>query len=725
MFAVWALAVVLSDQAVVTVPKQPAPTVDGVIAADEWQTAARFTIDHQTQPGDNVPPSQATEVRIAYGETHLYVAFIATDTAAGVRGRVTRRDDIAGDDQVTLYLDTYNDRRRAYVFSFNPLGIQSDGIYTEGASTGRNFDGNIDRTWDGVLESKGQITSTGFVVEAAIPFTTLRYPRGERPWGLHLERWIARDAERISWRPISRSIASLLTQMGTLAGIQPQATGPSYELIPTTVASAVDNAALAAGSGRSLARDNQFEAGLTASWTITPNLTASGTVNPDYSQIESDVPQIDVNQRFPLRYAEKRPFFYEGAQFFRSPGLMNFFESRQIVDPNWGSKLTGKIGRNTIGVLASGDNAPGQRVAPGAPGDGDQSAVLVTRYQRDILQNSTIGGFVTDYRFASERNSVVAVDGQLRRALNTVGFQASRSWSDTPASGATSGFGTYVWYDFVGRHWRVFVNDQRTSADYDSKVAFIRRRGFAMQSTTLGYEFQSPTSSWWVRVRPFVVARRLETDAGLVDESYVDPGFDIRLARDISIYTYYSFRQDAFQGREYPYQFFANNLTMNTFKKVTLATRLIVGEGVNFDPARTMVGEALDASATVTVKPIAALDSEFLVLNSQLRAPSEGHPVTVASGALLFRQTIYRNRTNYQFTREHGVRSIAEYNTFSRQLSLSLLYSWAPRPVTAVYIGYGDLLDRDPLPGESVHQRDELQRVRRTLFVKISYGFAR
>jgi hypothetical protein len=721
-----AMAVVLAaTQDTVTVPRQPAPIIDGVIGPDEWHAAARFTLDHQTQPGDNVPPSQPTEVRLSYSDTHLYVAFIATDSPDGVRARVTRRDDIAGDDQVTLYLDTYNDRRRAFVFGFNPFGIQSDGMYTEGVTSGRNFDGNIDRTWDGQLESKGQLTATGFVVEVAIPFTTLRYPRGERPWGLHVERWIARDAERVSWRPISRSIASLLTQMGTLSGVTPKSSGPSYELIPTAVTSAVENAAVTDGERRLTARDGQFDAGLTGAWTITPNLTASGTVNPDYSQIESDVPQIDVNQRFPLRYAEKRPFFYEGAQFFRSPGAMNFFESRQIVDPNWGTKLTGKIGRNTVGVLASGDAAPGERVPPTAPGAGDQSAVLITRYQRDILQNSTIGGFVTDYRFAGERNSVVAVDGQIRKALNTVGFQASRSWSDNPAKGETSGFGTYLWYDFVGRHWRVFVNDQRTSADYDSKVAFIRRRGFAMQSTTLGYEFQSPTSSWWVRVRPFVVARRLETDEGLLDESYADPGFDIRLARDISIYTYYSFHQDAYQGREYPYQFFANNLTMNAFKKVTLATRLIVGEGVNFDPNQPMVGRALDLSATVTVKPVAALDSEFLVLNSQLKAPSEGHPVSVAPGALLFRQTIYRNRTNYQFTREHGVRGIAEYNTFSRQLSLSLLYSWAPRPATAIYVGYGDLQDRDPLDGERPRPGRDLQRVRRTLFTKVSYGFGR
>jgi hypothetical protein len=568
-----------------------------------------------------------------------------------------------------------------------------------------------------VLTSKGTLTDTGYVVEAAIPFTTLRFPRRENPsWGLHAERWIARHGERISWQPISRSVSSLLTQMGTIAGLRLPSRGPSYELIPTAVASATDERL----QDR---RDRQIDPGLTGSWSITPNLTASATVNPDFSQIESDVPQIEVNQRFPLRYAEKRPFFLEGGQYFRSPGAMNFLDTRQIVDPNWGGKFTGKSGANTIGLLTAADHAPGQRLAATADGAGESSTVFVGRYQRDLLQNSTVGGFLTDYRFAGSRNSVVAADGQIRLPLNTIGFQLSRSWSDDPATGATNGYGTYVWYDFVGRHWRLFVNDQTVSEGYDSRVAFVRRRGYRSNSTTIGYEFQAASNTWWVRARPFIVAKRLETSAGLVDESYVDPGIDLRLARDVSIYTYYSFHQDAYLGREYPYQFYANSFTVNAFKRITFEGRVQMGEAVNFDPARPMVGDAFDGSLTVTFKPMAALDVQALVLNSQLRAPEGSH--LAAPGTLLFRQTIYRNRTNYQFTRDHAARLIAEYNTLNQELSLSLLYSFTPRPLTAVYIGYGDLLDGDLAPRDPQTLDRGLQRVRRTLFVKLSYGFAR
>lgn len=165
-------------------------------------------------------------------------------------------------------------------------------------------------------------------------------------------------------------------------------------------------------------------------------------------------PQIEVNQRFPLRYAEKRPFFLEGGQFFRSPGALNFVETRQLVDPDWGAKLTTKSGANTFAALAVGDAAPGLAAAPGQSGHGETADVAIGRYQRDILRSSTIGGFVANRRFAGDSNTVAAIDGQLRLPGQTIGYQLARS--RTVAQGAaTAGDATYVWYDFAGRHWRL------------------------------------------------------------------------------------------------------------------------------------------------------------------------------------------------------------------------------------------------------------------------------
>lgn len=232
---------------------------------------------------------------------------------------------------------------------------------------------------------------------------------------------------------------------------------------------------------------------------------------------------------------------------------------------------------------------------------------------------------------------------------------------------------------------------------------------------TFGYEFQGD-NTWWVRVRPFVVARIARTPNRLVDESYVDPGADITLARDITLYTYYSTKRDAFLGREYDTRAYHANYTVNTFKRVSIGGRLRFGEAVNFNRAAPQVGRNIDSSLTVTLKPNDRLNSEFLYLKSRLTAFN--------TGLELFDQTVVRNRTNYQFTREHAGRSIAEYNTLWRRVSISLLYTFLPRPNSAVYAGYGDLLLNDVDP-RIRDRRDGLHRVRRTFFVKISHNFRR
>lgn len=685
---------------VLTVSRIPAaPLIDAVVGDDEWRSARPFELAYQTQPGDNVPPSERTEVRIAYDRDNLYFAIRAWDAeAAAIRGRVTRRDDIFGDDYVTLHLDTYDDRRRAYVFSFNPLGIQADGLYNEGVSTGRNWDANIDRTWDGVLTSQGRVVEDGYVVEAAIPFKTMRYQAGaDRRWGLHVQRWIARKAENVSWRPISREVASLLTQMGALTGLSDLDGGSTIDLVPTVTTAATSDRL---GDGR-LSHAGDFDPAATLNWTVTPNVTISGTINPDFSQIEADVPQIEVNQRFPLRYPEKRPFFLEGGQFFRSPGALNFVETRRIVDPDWGGKLTAKTGRNTWAVIAARDAV-------------DNAVLGVARYQRDLFQNSTAGGFLTTRRVERGTNTLAAIDGQWRLSLQTIGYQLSKSFTDVDGSTST-GDATYVWYDFVGRHWRLFVNDLRISGDYRAETAFVRRTGQQANTVIFGYELQRE-KTWWVRVRPFIVTRALRTPERLLDESYADPGADITLARDIRIYTYYSFHRDAFLSREYDYRFGVVDYTVNTFKRVAINGRLQVGQAVNFNPAAPQVGEHIDSSLTVTLKPDAKLNSEFIFLKSRL--------TSYGGGEELFDQGVVRNRTNYQFTREHAARSIVEYNTLTRRLGVSLLYTFLPRPNTAVYAGYGDRLlnDLDPVTHARVHG---FQRERRTVFLKLSHNFRR
>jgi hypothetical protein len=688
------------------------PTIDGALGPGEWDGAGRVELGYQVQPGDNAPPTERTEVFLAADAERLYVAFRALDSEPrSLRARVSRRDDVFEDDYVTMHLDTFDDRRRAYVFHFNPVGVQSDGLYTEGRAVGRDWAANVDASWDGVLASKGSVNGEGYVVEAAIPFATLRYQTGPgRAFGLHLSRWISRKAESVHWRPISRDASSLLVQMGRLTELEVIGARRTLDVIPEVVGSVVDQRR----PDGTEARDADGEPGLTATWGLTPNMTLSGTANPDFSQVEADVPQIEVNQRFPLFYPEKRPFFLEGDQYFRSPGALTFVNTRQIVDPDWGGKLAGKSGRQSIGLLAASDRAPGELAVAGSPAAGDNALFGIARYQRDLFQNSTWGGFATTHRFAGASNTVLATDGQLRSKVSVLGFQLARSWTTDADHRSREGSASYLWYEWQGRHLRIFVNDQRVSEDYAAHTGFVRRTGIRANSANLGWEFQPGTPTWWVKVRPFVVIKRQITTAGLLDESYVDPGFDLTLARNVTFYVYRSFHTDSFGGREYGYDFNVIDSEVKPFKRVALEWRLQWGEGVNFDPARTLVGDALDWRFALTFKPDDRLNTEALWLKSRLLAKH--------TRERLFNQDIARLRVAFQFTRDHGARTIGEYDTRAKRLSLSLLYSYTPRANTAVYLGYGDLL-YDGLDPLDLTPRPGWNRSRRTLFLKVSYGF--
>jgi hypothetical protein len=423
-----------------------------------------------------------------------------------------------------------------------------------------------------------------------------------------------------------------------------------------------------------------------------------------------------VNQRFPLFYPEKRPFFLEGDQYFRSPGALTFVNTRQVVDPDWGLRLAGKTGRNSVGLLASSDRAPGQQAAAGSPGFGTNALFAIARYQRDLFRNSTWGGFATTRRFGGSSNTVLATDGQLRFKVSVIGFQLSRSWTTSAEAPAREGSATYLWYEWQGRHLRIFLNDQRVTADYSSLAGFVRRTGIRANNANLGWEFQPGTPTWWVKVRPFLVVRRQVTAAGLLDESYVDPGFDLTLARNVTFYVYHSFHTDSFGGREYGYDFNVIDSEVKPWKRVSLEWRIQWGEGVNFDPARTLVGDALNLRFALTFKPNDRLSAEALWLKSRLALKQTGEE--------LFDQDITRLRTAFQFTRDHGARFIGEYDTRSRRAALSLLYAFTPRPNTAVYLGYGDLLydDLDPV---DLTPRPGWNRLRQTFFLKVSYGFRR
>src|SRR6202140_1733153 len=346
----------------VRVPRfDKAPVIDGKLDDEVWKQAVVLKDFYQIQPGDNIAPSKPTEVLLGYDSKFLYVAFHCYDEPDKVRANIPKRDNIFDDDYVGILFDTFNDKRKAYEFDFNPLGIQADGVWTDGQ--------NEDFSPDIVMESKGVVTSDGWTVEVAIPFKSLRYVAGkDKLWGAHFWRRIKRfNNELDMWMPINRDVSSWLAQEGHLSGLEGISTERTLELIPSLTLSetgkrkaTLSAAQLASGlldPGRFVNEPIKFYPGLTGKFTITPNVTLDFAVKPDFAQVESDQLVVTANQRFPIFFAEKRPFFLEGIDIFNTQ--ISAVHTRTIIDPDFAVKLTGKVDRNTFGLLLASDNGPG------------------------------------------------------------------------------------------------------------------------------------------------------------------------------------------------------------------------------------------------------------------------------------------------------------------------------------------------------------------------------
>ena len=405
----------------VKVPKiTAAPVIDGKLDDDIWKTAAVFKDFYQTSPGVNIAPSKPTETYLTYDEKNLYIAFKCWDEPDKIRATVAKRDDVFGEDNVRVWLDTYNDRRRAYVLGWNPLGIQQDGIYTEG----RGADFSVDI----VMESKGIITDWGWSVEVKIPFKSLRYTAGKgKFWGFNAARNIARlNDEFDSWMPDDRNISGFLIKHGKIGGLDEIKTERTLEITPSaTVSESGRRFAVypnTFASDRFVNQPIKQDIGVTLKYTITPNVTLDAAYNPDFAEIEADAPVVTANQRFPIFFQEKRPFFLEGADIFQSP--LQVFYSRTIIDPDLAAKLTGKIGKTSFGFLAASDKAPGnydidERNNPALKTRIseflDKNATFaVVRVKRDVGKENNIGFFGTYRSFPEQHNILGGFDGRFK-----------------------------------------------------------------------------------------------------------------------------------------------------------------------------------------------------------------------------------------------------------------------------------------------------------------------
>lgn len=699
----------------------------------------------QREPHDDAPPSQPTDVYLGYDHKNLYVVFVCHDDPRLVRARKSRREDLTGDDTVAIMLDTFRDRRRAYEFDSTPLGIQWDAIWTEQSYEETN--GNFDESWDALWYSKGKITSGGYVVWMAIPFRSLRFPTSsDQTWGLILIRNTPRLDEKDFWPRVTMRKEGRLAQAATARGLDHISPGRNIQLIPYGLLNSFHS--LDTRDSNFVHFDNRATGGtfgLDAKVILKDSLVLDATANPDFSQVESDDAQVTVNQRFEVFFPEKRPFFLENADYFRTP--INLFFSRRIVNPSGGLRLTGKVGPYSLGFLSADDRGPGLTVVPSDSLFKTHSFFNVGRVSRDIAKQSTIGAIFTDWEYpaANSFNRVGGLDSHLKFTQNwSSTLQAVVSSTQDHFGAYSSGSAFSADLDFSGKHFAHSTGYRDYSPGFVTQPGFVNRVDIRTLFESASYRFR-PTKGPVVAWGPSFEGAWAWDHTGLRLDANYYPTFNISLKRQTQLaITAYGNVRERLRPKDYPdvltnntdYPEHSTGVSFQTtpVSQLTLGAQYFFGDAVNFFPTTTggppcdkpCLAHSDSGAAHFTLRPFSALKIDTDYLFTRLR-PRE-------SNAAIFNNHVIRTKWNWQFNRDLSLRVILQYNATlsnsaytsvatSKNFNTDVLFTYLLHPGTAVYVGYNTDFQNaaiDPVT-HTLQPADHLTNDGRLFFVKVSY----
>ena len=761
-----------SGRPAVGIPRlAPAVTIDGSLAEPEWSQAARLTGFHQYQPIDGRPADERTETRVFYSQDAIYFGIVANaKNPASIRATIADRDKLGNEDRVTIYLDTFHDRRRAYFFVINPLGAQADGVRTEGASSaGSMFGGNIDFNPDFRFESKGQLTDSGYVIEVRIPFKSLRFPASEpQTWGINVVRNNQATGFEDTWTNARRATASFLSEAGTLTGISKIERGITTEVQPFVTAQW--NGART-GVGRFERDDVNPDAGVNLKVAF-PTITLDATVKPDFSQVESDAGLVTVNERFALFFAEKRPFFLEGIELFNTPNQLVY--TRQIASPIGGAKVTGKFGAVSVAYLSALDDTSCPTIIGAAGGFGtdcDPALFNVARLRRDFGGNSTVAMTLTDRRAGDTTNTVAAAD--LRYVFGRMYFfetQVGGSHTKDPGIfGTTKARVAPVWkaeLDRTGRLWGFNYNLNALGDEFVSRSGFVPRTGIISLRAFNRFSYYGKPGARIESVTAFFGPSRIWLyDRFALPDAYegqesISAMFRLRGGWNLSLNgarNFFTFDPRQYQSlaivgpdRLQPYVppddqlsgllTLSGTVTTPTYRQFNGTVTVARNQVPIF--AEGSEGRELRATGSLTLRPTVSVRAEGSLQLSQIdRAfdDSEYARAVIPRFKVEYQPTralFFRVVSQYQSQRTSGLRTPTGEQIFRSTgapvtggefgtLQTDWLVSYEPTPGTVAFFGYGDTRDGFNDDGTSSSRLSDLERRSDGFFVKVAYQWRR
>ncbi len=751
-----------AGQLKVAIPRlEAAAVIDGRLDDAPWREAARLVGFSQFQPVDGRSAEEPTEVLVWYGSDAIYFGVKARELHGSVvRATKANRDNIGSEDQIQILLDTYNDHRIAFLFGVNPLGVQQDGTRSDnfGGGAGGRFgggggfgsmnplEGNVDLNPDYVYESRGRLVEDGYEVEIRIPFKSLRYQEGARQdWGINVLRRVQHSGFQDSWTPAVRANASFLGQSGILQGLHDLRRGLVLEMTPT-VTGRLDGSRLAS---QKWDYASTGDVGGDLRWGISQNLTLNGTVNPDFSQVEADVGQVTLNERFALFYPEKRPFFLDGLELFDTPNQLIY--TRQIGNPDAGVKLAGKVGRFNIATLAAAD---GQSQSA----SGDRTPVFgVARIRTDLGRNNTFGAVLTTREEGGIHSRLAGADVRLYHSkLYFLELQAVQSWTAPGTGSSQTGPLFHAMWDRTGRGWGFNYSVRAVAPDFQAAAGFVNRRdiidvnafnrlsGYGSKGALLEtYTAFFGVSRLWRYSAP--------GDGPLEGGEFIFPSATLRGGWQLSANlgrNFFSYDPVFYQGLEVVSGTGQVPFTVpgperdqwSTSFRVTTPTfqRFSLSAGVGF--ARTPIfreaapGRSRRFDATIDLRPTEALRGTFQLTRLTLNRRRDGSRFSS--------ETIPRLKVEYQLNRSVFFRFIGQYaarerdslvdrvgrpmlvggirdsGEISNEFQMDLLFSYRPSPGTLVYLGYGSTsTEPDEFRFRALRRRED------GFFGKVSYLF--
>tara|TARA_R110002167_G_scaffold89012_11_gene240198 strand:+ start:22600 stop:24873 length:2274 start_codon:yes stop_codon:yes gene_type:complete len=692
----------------------------------------------QREPIDGAAATQRTEVYVGYDQSKLYAVFLAFDSNPElIRANLASRENISGDDSVEITIDTFNDQRTAYTFRVTPLGMQWDARWTEGFSNRAGFD----TTWEAVWDSNGEVNDKGYMVSIAVPLRGLRFPAdSEQLWRVQVGRQIPRLSEESFWPPYSISVDGRLNQTAMLTGIRDVSPGSNTQITPFVFArnvDALDNRAL---GGPKFQQESEYDVGVDAKFVFNDSWVLDLTLNPDFSQVESDEPQVTVNERFEVQYPERRPFFVENADFFATDSILLF--TRRIIDPEAGLRFTGRSGPWGVGTMLMNDEAPGLNRTAGDPLNGEKATIGVLRVFRDLEGQDRVGFTLTDRELLDGYNLVGSVDGKFRFNQNWVTNLEYITTETEPTLGGRTinGDQRNIRLDRVGRTFNTHFHFVDTDADFRTQLGFQNRffksdiSGIHWRSSMNYYPENSALTSW----SPAAMVVYQDDKDGVKVYSELSPSVTWNFptsritigAQEVTEVL----RPKDFAGlpraQAYDYGNFSASYRNSVLSSLTVDLSYRQGDALNLVPRVGFLPYVADTNRTdisVLYRPIERLRID----NSYVR--------TELDGGKVFSNDIFRSSWNYQFTREMSLRFIAQYeNTDAGQftrlkddknMNFDILLRYVLNPWSALYFGYNtNQSNFDIIETEGVREvvtTDDLKRDGSQFFVKFSYMFQR